>query len=313
MKKLERLLNLIAVLLHTSRPLTAVELREKVPGYPEGDAAFRRAFERDKDDLRELKVPIDLVSIPGTDPPAEGYRIPRDRYYLPDPGLEPDELVALQLAAAAVRLDQGSGVDALWALGGLGESEPLALSAELPADPALDPLFGAVSTRATVQFDYHGERRTFDPYRLGFQLGRWYVVGHDHDRGERRVFRLDRFESDVDVGRPQSFDIPESEQGPTEVLPERWELGTEPAVVATLRIDATHAPLASVRFDPADITQRPDGSIDVRVAVANQGAFRSLVLGYLEHAEVVDPPELRAAIVEWLEQVAAVADSRVEA
>lgn len=306
MKKLERLLNLIAVLLHTNRPLTAAELRTKVPGYPEGDAAFRRAFERDKDDLRELKVPLDLVAITHTDPPAEGYRIPRDRYYLPDPGLDPDELVALQLAAAAVRVDEGSGIDTLWALGGLGEDESVALSAELPGDPALDPLFGAISARATVQFDYHGQRRTFDPYRLGFQLGRWYVVGHDHDRGERRVFRLDRFESEVDVGAADSFEIPASEQGPSEVLPEQWQLGTEDPIVATLRIDATHAPLASVRFDAADITERPDGSIDVRVAVTNPEAFRSLALGYLEHAEVVDPPELRKAMIEWLEQVVAI-------
>lgn len=305
MNKLERLLNLIAVLLHTTRPLTAAELREKVPGYPESDGAFRRAFERDKEDLRELNVPVELQSIYGSDPPAEGYRIDRARYYLPDPGLDPDELAALQLAAAAVRLDGSSGIDALRTLGGLSGVEPLALSAELPTDPALDPLFGAISVRATVKFDYRGEPRTVDPYRLGFQLGRWYVVGYDHDRNDRRVFRLDRIESRVETGRAGSFEIPEAEQGPAEILPERWELGSDPALEATIRIDAGLAPIALVQFDATDVVdRRDDGSIDVRVKVTNRSAFRSLVLGYLEHAEVLHPPELRAEIVAWLTQTA---------
>ncbi len=304
MNKLERLLNLIAVLLHTVRPLTAAELREKVPGYPEGDVAFRRAFERDKEDLRELNVPVELVPIFGTDPPADGYRIDRQRYYLPDPGLDPDELAALQLAAAAVRLDGSTGVDALRTLGGLGGAEPLALSAELPTDPALDPLFGAISARATVEFDYRGEHRTFDPYRLGFQLGRWYVVGYDHGRDDRRVFRLDRIEGDVEVGRGGSYQIPDDERGPAEVLPERWELGNDPTVVATVRIDAALAPIALVQFDAADVVARhDDGAVDVQMVVANHAFFRSLVFGYLEHAEVIEPVELRAELVDWLTEM----------
>jgi proteasome accessory factor B len=304
-QKLERLLNLIAVLLHTGRPLTASEVRERVPGYPDSDVAFRRAFERDKDDLRELNVPLELMPVAGTDPPLDGYRISRDRYYLPDPGLEPDELAALQLAAAAVRFDHSPGVDALWALGGASGGKPLALTAELPADPSLDPLFEAISVRATVRFDYRGQRRTLHPYRLGFQLGRWYVRGHDLDRNDLRSFRLDRIDGEVEVGTSRQFEIPESERGPSQILPERWELGTDAPVVATLRIDARHAPLAAIQFDPSDIvTEHSDGSIDLRITVTNQEAFRSLVLGYLEHAEVLEPPELRAEIVDWLRALA---------
>jgi predicted DNA-binding transcriptional regulator YafY len=47
------------------------------------------------------------------------------------------------------------------------------------------------------------------------------------------------------------------------------------------------------------------GQTFVDVAVSNQAAFRSFVLGFLEHAEIVDPPEVRAAMIEWLETVAA--------
>src|SRR5262245_9551403 len=106
-------------LLGTPRPLTAAELRERVPGYPGADAAFRRAFERDKDALREMGIPLTRAEIPFSDPPAEGYRIVDDDYYLRDPGLAPDELAALHLAASVARLDAGDGREALWKLGGI--------------------------------------------------------------------------------------------------------------------------------------------------------------------------------------------------
>ena len=68
--KLERLMNLVAVLLDTMRPLSAEELRDQVPGYPESGTTFHRAFERDKEDLRELGVPLVVEPIPGIDPPC---------------------------------------------------------------------------------------------------------------------------------------------------------------------------------------------------------------------------------------------------
>ena len=57
--RLERLLNLTATLLDTRRPLTLDELAERVePRDPEDKTACRRQFERDKETLRELGVPI---------------------------------------------------------------------------------------------------------------------------------------------------------------------------------------------------------------------------------------------------------------
>src|SRR3954471_16398747 len=118
--RLERLLNLTAALLTAPRPLTAAEVAERVPGYPlpAGGPTFKRAFERDKDSLRDMGIPLVLAPIEGVDPPVEGYVIPRDQYELRDPGLEADELAALHLAAAAVELEGLRGSSALWKLGG---------------------------------------------------------------------------------------------------------------------------------------------------------------------------------------------------
>lgn len=303
MQKLERLLNLTAVLLHSSRPMTVGELRERVPGYPDGDSAFHRAFERDKDDLREMGIPIDLSAVPGTDPPADGYRIPRDRYYLPDPGLEPEELVALQLAAASIRLDGVEGVEALWKLGGT-ESEAASGSeiAALPSDPHIATLWDAVSRRAVTRFSYNGVDREVQPHRIAFQRGHWYLRAFDVTRGEIRVYRVDRIDGPVQVGDAGAFEPPRDDD-PT-LVREGWQLGDEPAVRAVLRIDASHVPMALGLVDDGDIVQRhDDGSLDVAFTVVNQDAFVGVVLTFLDHAEILEPESLREALVAHLHGV----------
>lgn len=306
MDKLERLLNLIAALLETPRAMSAEEIHQKVPGYPEDSGpTFRRAFERDKDDLREMGVPLRMETVPGSDPPLTGYRIPRDEYYLRDPGLEPDELAALNLAATAVHLDGAHGLGGLWKLGGVeadaapaeGEVAPLG---QLPIDAHLATAFQAVAERRVVRFGYRGEERTVDPYRLDFQLGRWYLTGFDHLRGEERNFRFDRIEGELTAGAPRSFERPEG------VVPgvERsaWQMGEGEPVVAELLVDADQAALARHELGSSAVAEeQPDGAVRFSVPVTNRAGFRSMVLGYLDHAEVLGPPDLRAELVAWLE------------
>jgi proteasome accessory factor B len=110
--RLERLVNLVAALIDADRPLTREELRRRVGGYSDDPDAFRRNFERDKDVLRQMGMPLVTESLDDerSDDQA-GYRIPRERYELPDPGLSEDELAALRLATSAVRLDESWGSD----------------------------------------------------------------------------------------------------------------------------------------------------------------------------------------------------------
>ena len=82
-RKTERLLSLVVCLLSSQRYLTATQIRAAVPGYPESFDAFKRMFERDKEDLRELGIPLDM----GTNGPFDeevGYRITRQAYVLPE-------------------------------------------------------------------------------------------------------------------------------------------------------------------------------------------------------------------------------------
>ena len=300
MSRLERLLNLTAALLNTDRPLTAADLREQVPGYPEGDkATFRRAFERDKEALRDMGIPVLTAEIPGSEPPELGYRIRRADYALRDPGLTADELAAVHLAIAGVRMEGLPGTAAIWKLGGAaGEAATGPAVAALPALPQLVPVFGAVASRSPIRFDYRGERRHVDPWRLSFSRGRWYLDGFDHDRGETRQFRLDRMDGEVEVGEADSFERPDSEDSG---LRQPWELGDEPAVTARVRIDADQAGWAVDHVGAERVVEQDDEGVVVELVVTNRDAFRSFVLGFLDHAEVLDPPELRAEVVDWLQ------------
>lgn len=309
--KLERLMNLVAVLLDTARPLSAEELREQVPGYPDPGPTFHRAFERDKDDLRELGVPLVIEPVPGVDPPRDGYRIPRDEYYLPDQGLTPDEVAALHLAVTTVQVGAGSDDEALWKLGGvIGADGPAAGPdneapvASLPVDARLPTLFAAVSERRRVRFRHGEVERLVDPYRLDFRRGRWYLTGFDHDRDDVRSYRLDRIAGEVTTdGEARAFERPATVASGAERQP--WELGDDEPVEARLLVDADQAGSAvGLAGEDAVVARHDDGRVELALAVTNPVAFRSFVLTFLEHAEVLGPPELRADLVEWLEALA---------
>jgi proteasome accessory factor B len=304
--KLERLLNLTALLLETPRPLSAQEIRERLGAYPGELESFRRAFERDKDDLRAMGVPLEVAEVPGVIPAVEGYRIPKDRYYLRDPGLTPDELAALRMAASVVRLDGLSAREGLLKLGGLvGEADDPGLEIGSLPGGNVAPLFGAIAARVPVRFTYKGEVRTVDPYRLDFRRGRWYLTGFDHARAGERLFRLDRLESGIETLDGPRFDRPPASETRSARL-EPWQLGEGEPVEARVLVDAPQAPWIVHHLGAGAVEEeRPDGSVVVTMAVTSRENFRSFVLTFLDHAEVLAPADLRADVVAWLEDLVA--------
>ena len=149
--RLERLTDLVLVLLNTEHPLTLESIAFQVPGYPEEHSAKRQAFERDKRLLRDEGIPVLTEPMPGQD--QFGYRIDREAFYLPDLALEPEEQAALQLAVAGVHLGDPSGRDALLKLGAAGLSDVRPIASLVPP-AALIELFEAVRTHAPATFAY---------------------------------------------------------------------------------------------------------------------------------------------------------------
>ena len=307
MMKLERLLGLVALLLETEQPLSRHEIRTHLPpgAYADDEVAFRRTFERDKDELRSMGLPIAVETVPGTDPPLDGYSIRRSEFEADLPILDTEEMASLALASALVRFDAVRPDAPIWLLGGSPSGDgaaPTTPVAEVADGPLVRELMGAVMDRRVVSFDYRGERRTVEPHRLVFTRGHWQLSGLDRGRGAGRQYRCDRFEGPVSIS-DESTPVPSA---PIEVREDHaWQFGDGPEVAVDLLVDKRHVPWLTGFLRGAEvIEERDDGSVLVREMVRDAVAFRSFVLTFLDGAEVVAPTWFRDEMVAWLEALA---------
>ena len=320
--RVERLTNLLALLLETRVGLSLTQIAGSLAGqYPDDLKALRQSFERDKLALREIGIPIEMEVRSGDAMSGQAlYRIDRAAYELDDLDLAPDEMRALQVAVAAVRTDSGVGRDAILKLGGaVGGIDRPSVSAILPERPELPVVRAAVASRAPLTFDYRGESRTVEPWGVLLRGGFWYLVGHDRMRAAKRTFRLDRIDGDatdrssdrIRVGEPASFERPADFDPRTAFPADPKQIGyaVDDAVDATVRIGAGHA-VATERELGSDrvVVRHDDGSIEVLVPSTNLDAFRSWVIGLVDQAVVIGPPEVRAAVVDWLQSVVEAGD-----
>lgn len=310
--KTERLVNLTMALMAAPRFVTVGEIGRIVAGYepdgsPDGGEAFRRMFERDKEELRELGIPLATGPIDPLWGDDIGYRIPRNDYALPALTLDPDEAAALGLAArlwsstglaaattAALRKLAAAGVEPL--------PPPEGLEARVDAtEPAFGPLYDAVLAAREVGFPYRRpgaeeQQRRLQPWGVVSTSGHWYVAGHDLDRGAARVFRLSRITGDVKaVGPAAAYTVPAGTDIRAIVVDAE---SPEPTATATVRVQ----PGTCQRLRRG--AQPVDGDPDLlAVPYAGLNRFADLVVGHGPDAVVLEPAELRELVVSRLRAV----------
>ena len=302
---LERVTNLLTLLLSARRHITFEEIRNELRGqYPENHEAARASFERDKALLRDEGVPIDQVTLGGDRAGATGYRIVREHYELGDLGLTPDETVALRMAVGAVRLADGSATEAMWKVDLDGEPVGAApVRADLAVPAALPVLFRAMAAREPVEFEYHSRRRTVEPFGLLARDGWWYLVGFDRSVDDRRTFRVDRITGRVRAVAggyeiPTDFDVRSAFPTDPKLLPDSVDVGADTAEVL---VDASDVPTVLGRYGEHSVVERrPDGSTVFAIPCANVRAFLHWLVGFVERAEVLSPPALRSHVIGWL-------------
>jgi proteasome accessory factor B len=303
-KVIERILNLLAFLLTTDHPVSAEEIRFTVAGYDEkSDEAFRRTFERDKDLLRQIGVPLELEA---TDlfEVEFGYVIPGEEYRLVDPGLSEEERAALALASQAVRFGgQPSGPDAVLKLGGaLAGDAVVPVGADLGAEiDIVAVVFDAVSQRKPVTFEYRGRTRTVDAYGLVHRRGHWYLVGPE--RGDIvKVYRLDRA-AELTGGEPNSFERPSDFSAREAVATMPWDQG-EDELVATIRFDPDVAWIAERELgNPSSARRLEDGTVEIELPVRATAPLLSWLVGFEDHAVIAAPDSLIDEYVAMVEGV----------
>jgi proteasome accessory factor B len=231
--KVERLINLVIALLSTRGYLTADKIRSTVAGYSDSPSqdAFSRMFERDKNELRDLGIPLETGKVSVFDP-VEGYRINRDDYALPEVELTANEAAAVAVATRLwespelISLTQGALLKLRAA--GIDVDPDAAVAMASPAgrpglrgaEGVLGDLLSAVDSGRAVQFQHRPSRaepyaaRTVEPWGVITENGYWYLIGHDRDRDATRVFRLSRIGAEVTpigppgaVARPDGVDL----------------------------------------------------------------------------------------------------------
>ncbi|MEX1104566.1 MAG: WYL domain-containing protein [Ilumatobacteraceae bacterium] len=302
----ERITNLLTLLLETRVPVTLRQISTSIEGYPAGLVALRGAFERDKALLRDIGVPLETTVLGGDQAGETAYTIDRDRYELRGLELDDAERHALQMAVATLRSDTGQ--DAVWKLGGsvVPTSTVVANVVQLPSLPSLR---AAVAERRPVRFTYRAAVRTLDPYGLLLREGFWYVMGHDHGHAEVRTYRVDRIDGEVEAADGPSFERP-TDFDARAVFPSDAKMLGDVGEHRTAQV-AVFGPTAQiVRRELGDAAVVADGPSDATtfdVPCANLDAFRSWVLGLGVHAEVLAPPEVRADVVTWLRGLAGAA------
>jgi len=313
----ERQTNLVVALMATEIGLTKQQILDSVSGYRQRAEtgtrtdALEKMFERDKDELRTLGVPIETIG-DSSDPNylrEARYRIPKAEYDLPeDISFSAVELAVLQLAgsvwsAESASADAQAGVRKIRALGIDGDEPIIGFAPRITTrESSFAPLQAAIEECRIVAFEYlkPGESaprtRTVAPLALLDFEARWHVYGIDQDADGERTFLLSRIVGEVAATR-KSFD------------PSLRDGAGERALAGLEEVAAHHSALL-------EITPGTEAALRLgrRATPATQGfsipyvdvhILADELASYGPEVRVVDPPQLRDAVIERLTEIVA--------
>jgi proteasome accessory factor BC len=248
-EKLIRQLSLISFLMAERRPVSALEIKQDVEGYSAmNDDAFARRFYADRAELEGLGISLKVEKPPEGYFEAELYTLPPENFYLPPIEFTDGELAALQTSLSLLDGRFAYAEPLRLALQQLSWGRPSPLTTQDPGSVAvavtasaggrelsqrLGKIETAISRRKTIEFDYYSierdeeSKRKVDPYHLLFQTGQFYLVGHSHERGDIRIFRLSRIRDKISYASKAEHDFsPPSEFDPwTYANRADWQLG----------------------------------------------------------------------------------------
>jgi proteasome accessory factor BC len=326
-EKLIRQLSLISYLMAERRPVTATEIRRDVEGYSDmTEDAFARRFYADRAELESLGINLSV------DRPADGfseqenYSLAREAFHLPAIAFTDQELASLQTALSLLDGEFAYAEPLRLALQQItwGRPSPLDLPSQRTVGLGITAAAGghdvsqriakidtAIYRRKRIEFEYHTmasdetATRRVDPYHLLFEGGQFYLVGHSHERGAVRVFRLDRMRGKVAYATKAEHDF----QRPEDFDPRRyanrvpWQLGA-PVGTAEVWFSERIAWMVERHFSAyGELEHAADGSCVIRTEYALARLLIAWVFGFGEHGRILGPAELVDEANERLERL----------
>lgn len=138
-----------------------------------------------------------------------------------------------------------------------------------------------------------GQDRDISPYTLVHRRESWYVIAYCHLREDLRTFKLNRIHSLTPTPEP-FFEDPEFD--PDRYLLYKWNIlgGTNHVVMA--RFDATIGPLILEKQINHGKVWKENGFVYMQAIVSGLDEFGWWIMQYGEHAEVLQPRELRRTL-----------------
>lgn len=185
--------------------------------------------------------------------------------------------------------------------------------ATVTVDPALlTDLHTAIRAQYQVQMTYftksRGEEteRIIEPHHLFQVRGDWQVIGYDHLRQQFRNFAVDSIRAwqvlhTQPFTRDPTFD-------PGHYLAQGFlsEHGSTPHAVTIIFDQYQARYMVNRQWHPTQTTElHADGSLTLRFTTGALAEVKRWVLGFGQHARVEEPPELRAAVEQEIQAMAA--------
>ncbi len=313
--KTERQLDLIAELLHAIRPLSLSQISEKVTGYRGlSTAASRRKFIRDREELQEKGIHIQMHEIPNTDPSAWGYIILEADYYLKDINLTPEERAAVNLTLATINISPESAQSAIYKLGGYEQFDSAQESHSENMiwldynKKELQQIISAIYFKKILKFKYISEAgeptdREVEPWRVYFLQNYWHLQGYDRLRQSERIFRINRIQGEIDSVKDNSSWQPVGNAA-KKMQPWEYSEKDEKPLRAELWVDSNNAEWVARQVgSSAESSQDKDGARVFKLTVNSPRRFYRFVAGFLDSAEIRGARELRDGFVEYLKDL----------
>ena len=302
--KSERLINLTLALLSVKRYLKKQEIFKVVEGYSGSFESMDRMFERDKADLRNLGIEIEVGEVDPLFEDEPGYRIRESDYYLNLPELSSSELALIAMASEMWRIEGRNSevqsfVTKMHSLGiptDRGIQQPV--NFQLRSLPRyFDSIQKALTESRVLKFHYRQDPkvRVIEPYRLFVWQGSWYLIGLDVNLSEIRTFKLDRIKELVEIGKEDSqFQVP-TDFKVNDHLPSEVEL--EKVII---RVTKGEANLIRSMGIIVDSNENFD---DIEISFKSSRAILNVILWHGSSVEVLSPPELRDEISKSLSEL----------